>query len=169
MIDSLHAFTLRKHVYSKSEENSGEIEITNRDLWNILKSLLNHYPYHIFQGPPVTLNSPYKALIFNWEKLEQATGETPKNDKDKQARSDLKLLLNTIASGSGDPKLDKYFKIRESGQKSVTFETLWTLFPPGALIYGRPFLGQDQVLVVQDSVRVWTYSGNEQSVWNLLC
>jgi len=173
--DTSYAFTLRKNVYENAEENEGEIDIADRDLWELLKGLLGHYPYHIFQGPPVTLNSPYEPLILYWEKLEQATKEKPKNDNDKQARLDLKLLLDIIASASGDLKLDKYFKIRDSNkeQKSVTFETLWTLFPPGALVYGKPFQGQDQVFIVQDCIRPWPYFRRglprEQASWILLC
>lgn len=105
----------------------------------------------------------------------QATKETPKDDDDKQARSDLKLLLDTISSSSGDPKLDKYFKIRDSNkdQDSITFETLWTIFPPGTLVYGQLFLGQDQVLIVKDNSRPWPYftrdSPREDAIWSLDC
>lgn len=139
--DTPHAFTLRKNVYEEVDRNDGEIEISSPDLSALLLSLLRHYPYHTFQGPPTIINSPYEGLILNWEKLEQATKEESEVETDQQTRSDLRLLLDTIASGSGDPKLDKYFKSRTSNkeQKSVTFETLWTMFPPGTLIYGRPF------------------------------
>ena len=174
--DTSYAFTLRKNVFEDGNENSGEIEINNEGLWELLKELLSHHPYHIFQKSPVTLYSPYEALIFEWEKLEQATKEEHKDNIDKQARSDLRLLLDTIASGSGDPKLDKYFKARESNkeQKSVTFETLWTIFPPGTLIYGKPFQGQDQVFIVQDNIRPWPHSQTSRSrrdyvVWSFLC
>lgn len=172
--DITHAFTLRKHVYDDPEDNDGEIDIIDQHLWDLLKGLLSHYPYHIFQGSPVTIQSPYEPLVLYWDKLEQATRETPKNDEDKQARSDLKLLLDTICSSSGDPKLDKYFKNRESNkeQKSVTFETLWTIFPPGSLIIGQPFLGKEQLFIVQDNAGTWPYrrrrSPNEEAPWGLL-
>lgn len=166
-----HAFTLRKCLNEDAEGNNGELEIDSQDLWDLLKELLGSYPYHNFQGPLVTLYSPYEAFIHSWGKLEQATKEKPKDDKDEKARSDLKLLLDTIASGSGDAELDRYFKTRESNkeQKSVTFETLWTLFPPGALVYGKPFQGQDQVFIVQDNMRAWPYTPHQDSPWTLLC
>lgn len=74
-----------------------------------------------------------------------------------QARLDLKLLLDHLSSGSGDLKLDKYFKVRESHREqiSVNFDSLWTLFPPGELVYGKIFQGQDQVFIVQDNVNAW--------------
>lgn len=171
--DRCRAFTLRKLLYKDSVDNDGEIEIESQDLWDLLKELMANYPYHTFRGAPVTLVSPFEALILNWEKLERATKQEPKDEKDKIARSDLKLLLDTIASGTGHAKLDKYFRTRESHkeQKSVTFETLWTVFPPGALIYGKPFQGQDQVFIVQDNLSPWppSYSRREFNAWTLLC
>lgn len=173
--DISHAFTLRKTLYQDADKNEREIDVTNQCLWDLLKRQLSHFPLHIFQGRPVTLASPYEPLVLYWDKLEQAAKEIPKDEHDKQARSDLKILLDTISSSSGDPKLDKYFKTCDSnkGQKSVTFETLWTIFPPGSLVYGQPFQGQDQVFIVQDNLRPWPYfrrgAAREQTSWALLC
>ena len=171
--DTSCAFILRKIVdESNREDNEGELEIVSRDLWSLLKTLLSHYPYHTFQGDPATIDSPYEGLILNWEKLEKAANESSPDEKDDQARKDLKLLLDTISSGSGDPKLDKYFKTRESNieQNYVTFESLWTLFPPGTLVYGKPFLGQDQVFIVQDNMSTWPrFGGRQASTWSLQC
>ena len=169
--DTCHAFTLRKHVNGRVEQHHGEIEITDQHLWNLLKGLLGHTPYHVFQGAPVALPSPYRPLILNWEKLEQATKSMPENNDDKQARSDLKLLLDSISSSSGDARLDRYFKSRDSykEQKSVTFETLWTIFPPGSLIYGRPFKKRDQLFIVQDCFWDWPREHGDQSPWRLQC
>ena len=76
--------------------------------------------------------------------------------KDEQARLDLGLLLDTLSSGSGDQKLDKYLKVRESSkEQKMTFESLWTIFPPGTLVYGKVFQGQDQIFIVQGNVRPW--------------
>ena len=166
-----HAFILRKYVGNSSEENRGELEIVDDELWKLLKRLLKHYPYHLFQGDPVAIVSPYEPFILNWKKLDTAAKESRIDEKDEQARLDLGLLLETISSGSGDPKLDKYLKVRESSkeQKIVTFESLWTLFPPGSLVYGKVFLGEDQVFIVQDNSRPWPRNTSEPSPWTLDC
>ncbi|PQE03101.1 P-loop containing nucleoside triphosphate hydrolase protein [Rutstroemia sp. NJR-2017a BVV2] len=166
--DTFHAFTLRKVLYEDEDDNDGELEITNENLWSLLKDLMGDYPYHIFRGPPVTLYSPYPPLIFNWDKLELATKEQSKEETDKQAREDLRILLDTLSSGSGDAKLDKYFKMRESNkdQKNVTYDTLWTLFPPGTLVYGKAFLGQDQVFIVKGNMRYWPHTS---PMWSVHC
>ena len=171
MQDTLHAFVLRKNVETFSENNNGELEIVSRDLWNLLKNLLSHCPDHTFQGDAVTIFSPYETLIFNWEKLETAAKVVSTDEKDRQARMDLKLLLDTISNGSGDPKLDKYFKIRDSNreQRSVAFDSLWTIFPPGELVYGRPCLGQDQIFIVRDNLRAWPRDESKTATWSLEC
>lgn len=171
--DTSHAFLLRKNVdASNKEDNDGELEIISRDLWNLLKKLLGHYPYHIFKNDPVAIESPYEPFILNWDKLEEAVKESSADAEDNQARLDLKLLLDIISSGSsGDLKLDKYFKTRESNreQKFVTFESLWTIFSPGAMVYAKPFLGQDQVLIVQDYLETWPVTRRKPSKWTLQC
>ena len=169
--DTPHAFLLRKVIDgTSSEANSGELEIVSRDLWSLLKRTLSHHPYHYFQGDPGSISSPYEPLVLNWDKLEKAARESSADETDSRARLDLQLLLDTILSGSGDLKLDKYFKTREShrDQKSVTFESLWTLFPPGTLICSKQFLGQDQVFIVQDNRCPWPL-GRNNGKWSLNC
>ena len=170
--DTPHAFLLRKIIDTESsEDNSGELEIVSRDLWSLLKRTLSSYPYHYFQGDAGSMNSPYEPLILYWDELEKAAKESVADENDNRARLDLRLLLDTILSGSGDLKLDKYFKTREShrDQKSVTFESLWTLFPPGTLIFSRQFLGQDQVFIVQDNRIPWPPVGRKNVKWTLKC
>lgn len=168
--EKYYAFILRKVVYASEEDNQGEIEITSRPLWNLLRELLNHYPYHYFRGRPTTIRSPYEPFVLNWDKLEQAAKQSPKDDEDKQCQSDLELLLHTIANGSGDTKLDKYFRTRASNieQRSVTFESLWTIFPPGPLVYGKSFQGEDEVFIVNDNATAWPKK-REGQIWVLLC
>lgn len=162
-----HAFTLRKNIYDEIDDHDGEIEIESQELVNLLEQILKKYSIY---GSLKTLKSPYEPLIFNLEKLEEATKKDPIDEKDRLACSDLRLLLDTISKGSGDLKLDKYFKTRNSNreQKLVTFETLWKLFPSGSLVFGKPFLGQDQVCLVYDNIRPWPDSESSKQ-WTLVC
>ncbi|PKY01736.1 P-loop containing nucleoside triphosphate hydrolase protein, partial [Aspergillus campestris IBT 28561] len=152
-----HAFVLKKTIEDKSSsaEDSSEIDIISIDLWELLREHLKDYPYHIFQDSPVTLYSPYEAIVSRWDVLQAASTEVGTNT---QAREDLKLLLDTISGGSsGDPRLDKYFKVRDTytKEKAIKFEDLWTIFPPGTLVFGKPFQNEPQVFIVQDSTRAW--------------
>ena len=112
-----YAFILRKKVYENQYtpfpvQNSSEVDITSLDLWALLKEHLGHYPYHIFRDSPVTLSSPYEHIVFQFDELRVESEKVLRDEKDKQARADLALLLDTISGGaSGDEKLDKYFKM----------------------------------------------------------
>lgn len=170
----VHAFVLKKILRDKfvGEEESSEIDILNLKLWDLLKENLGAYPYHIFRGPPVTLYSPYEGVIFGWNALEKAASQEPKDDEDKQAREDLALLLKILSDGaSGDSKLDKYFKARDASTKeeSVHFDDLWTIFPPGKLVYGQPFQHQNQVFVVIDNQSPWPRRSDRGTPWKLSC
>lgn len=150
-----------------------EIDIVNPALWELLKEHLSWYPYHIFRGSPVTLNSPFEPLVHEWDALKKAAEQTPKDDTNKQAREDLDLLLKTISGGSsGDAKLDRYFKQRDvtREQKTVQFDNLWTIFPPGTLVYGRPFQNEPQLFLVEDCRTPWPDTdGRQQAAWRLTC
>lgn len=147
-------------------DDSSEIEILNLNLWGLLKEHLGDYPYHTFRESPVTLDSPYEAIVFNFDALEGVEKETPKDDDDKLAREDLGRLLRAISGGSsGDQKLDKYFKLRPTYRSSatITFQDLWTVFPPGTLVYGRPFQNEHQVFVVKDNALTWPLKDQQRS------
>jgi hypothetical protein len=84
-------------------------------------------------------------------------GET---DSGMKAREDLSLLLDTISGGStGDEKLDKYFKMRtwykSQTPETIQFDDLWTVFKPGMLVYGSPYLGAHQVFLVKGNSAPW--------------
>ncbi|KAH7033534.1 uncharacterized protein B0I36DRAFT_321640 [Microdochium trichocladiopsis] len=161
-------FILKKFVGSKFSEGGGdesEINIVNPHLWNLLKSQLGWYPYHVFRGSAVTLVSPFEHIVHQWDSLWEEANRDGSTDDDKQAREDLKSLLEIISGGkSGDSMLDKYFQNRktynENEEKTVQFEDLWTVFPPGTLVYGRPFQNQDQIFVVKDSYDSWPIKRN---------
>ncbi|KAI1113380.1 hypothetical protein F5Y14DRAFT_213449 [Nemania sp. NC0429] len=173
--NSEYAFILKRFVFDSTSQNSGssEINITNPELWDLLKFHLRWYPYHIFSDSPVTLNSPFEPIVFSWDLLEAASKDGA--DTNRQAKDDLKLLLDTISSGkSGDQKLDKFFKSRSNykgqQQETVQFDDLWTIFAPGTLIYGKPFQNEDQVFVVKDSRWPWPRQGarpGEYPPWSL--
>ncbi|RTE84375.1 hypothetical protein BHE90_001007 [Fusarium euwallaceae] len=178
-----YAFILRKCIYETKyspfpADNNSEIDITNPELWNLLKENLAHHPYHIFRDSPVTLNSPYEAIVFHWDELRAEANKVVEDEVKKRARADLGLLLDTISGGSsGDERLDKYFKMRPNYTKqqpgTVQFEDLWTVFRPGMLVYGHPFQNEDQVLIVKDNSRAWPWQnhtrrgGNEFAPWEL--
>ncbi|ORY63320.1 AAA family ATPase [Pseudomassariella vexata] len=168
-----YAWQLRK-VIDQDEEDYSEIEIFGKPLRDLLQRLLHHYPYHLFLGDIVILVSPYEPLVHNWCLLYKETAKDGGDENEKIARNDLKEMMETIRQGSGDPKLDEYFKVRESlrASRSITFSNLWTIFPPGMLVYGRPFMKQPQVFIVMENDLTWPVfnpRSHTHKTWELGC
>ncbi|KAK3399130.1 hypothetical protein B0T20DRAFT_497259 [Sordaria brevicollis] len=166
------AFILKKVQADKlpGSKDSSEIDIISPDLWDLLKKHLAATPRHLFRGQPITMYSPFETFVHNFDLLEKVAAEVNEQDSEeqKQARKDLQLLLGVISGGSsGDEKLNKYFKMRDSylRDNTIQFDDLWTIFPPGTLVYGKPFQGEDQIFVVADSWYCWPQSGDRPATW----
>ena len=170
--ENQHAILLR--MFSTSNVSDGsEVEILGWELRRLLKRLLRHIPDHTFLGDTVSFVSPFEHLVFNWDLLD-AESRVEVGDKDDQrGHDDLRLLLDTLRANSGDEKLDNYFKLRESlkSSQSITFDNLWTIFPPGTLVYSRVFLKQDQIFLVDDNLCCWPeYNERRKHTrWDLRC
>ncbi|KAG9230858.1 AAA family ATPase [Amylocarpus encephaloides] len=148
---NLYAFSLRKYFQLPFPADD-EIDILGPELCELLRKNLSHYPGHTLMGENVMYEAPFEGITLNWDKLQKAA-----DSSQDQAASDLKLLMKTIRENSSDRRLQQYFKNRSQNleQKRITFENLWTIFPPGEKVFGRPFQKQNQVFIVQDSVRTW--------------
>ncbi|KXJ90853.1 hypothetical protein Micbo1qcDRAFT_225735, partial [Microdochium bolleyi] len=143
---------------------SSELELFDKNLITLFRDLLKHYPYHLpLEGSRIF--SPYEGIIMNWDMLEQESQKTGSNEAETTARADLKNILETLRQGSGDQKLDEYMKNRSiyRTNRTITFEALWTIFPPGSLVYSKPFMKQDQVFIVYDNVGPWPDPINNRS------
>jgi hypothetical protein len=169
---------LKKYLHGPShsqKDDNSVIDIKDPHLWDLLKSHLGWYPDHVFRGPPVTLHSPYEALVYSWDALKKAAKAEPANEDNKRARRDLELLLGVISGGSsGDIRLDNYFKARDVYRSNgmIAFQDLWTIFPPGTLVYGKPFQKQDQLFIVQGHTGcTWPEEDSTQQFypWGMRC
>lgn len=173
------AFILKKMQADQlpGSDDSSEIDIVSLDLWDLLKKHLAATPRHLFRGQPITLYSPFEAFVHNFDHLQSVAVQVNDEDSEqqKQARKDLQLLLAVISGGSsGDEKLNKYFKMRDSYKSdgTIQFDDLWTIFPPGALIYGKPFQDEEQLFIVADNWHPWPRIRDrpaKRKPWGLVC
>ncbi|KAI0969444.1 hypothetical protein F4678DRAFT_440450 [Xylaria arbuscula] len=155
------AFTFRKNIGLRGTRRLGglppddfsfssEVDV----IFPELQKLLGRITYK-WGWPKETIGcaSPYSALIYSWDEAENEASAIIDGESvdEKQARDDLKELLRIISTSSGDVCLDRYFKSRQAllSEGSITHEALWTLFPPGTLIVGRPCNDQPQISVVE--------------------
>ncbi|KXX79795.1 ATPase family AAA domain-containing protein 3B [Madurella mycetomatis] len=147
------AFTFRKFLNPLGDDvlklGGSEVKIESEPL----QTLLGKATFRYWKNHKVTeMTSPYHVLICCWD-VANDIAKNPKPDEsmeDAQARKDLEQLLQLISTSSGNESVDKYFKDRETLKKTqtITFDALWTLFPRGTEIVGRPFEGQEQLFFV---------------------
>ena len=165
------AFTYRKYVARGRSQTRADITFGS-ELLSLLRRLIAHYNSHIWDDG--ILDEPFEPLVLNWDLLSEEVKREDGDEDEKQTREDLKILMNIIATNSGDERLNSYFETREANRQSgtITYDTLWTIFPPGELVYSRPFLNLDQLFLVQDYVYIWPISGprrKKSSSWTLIC
>ncbi|KAK1749636.1 hypothetical protein QBC47DRAFT_395553 [Echria macrotheca] len=155
------AFTFRKRLRQKRgadgeqvlKASGSEVEVHFPPLQTLLGKVLRKYSQ---TGPIKQLQSPFEGLLFAWDEAAEEASRTDVGEGDneediKLARDDLKELMNIISTSSGDEALDQYFKskaaLKES--KTINYESLWTLFPPGSLVVSSPFLDKPQAFIIQ--------------------
>lgn len=95
-------------------------------------------------------------------------------DKRKKAFTDLAALLQQVRT---TPELAAYFQTTEAQRQSnsIQFDYLWTIFPPGELVYSTLFMKMDQIFLVKEcgsEILHESDSGKERDskrVWSLVC
>jgi hypothetical protein len=154
---SNRAFTFRKFMRGQNTRGEEifkpvrtEVEIEFAPLERLLGKITQKYA----GTTKITqMESPYMNLVWSWDEAKKAAIAEVKDEtsEEKQAREDLRELMEIISTSSGDEMLDRYFKARDSMKETgaVTFESLWTLFPKGSFIVSRPFFDRTQVFMVQ--------------------
>lgn len=168
-----HAFIFRKVLDEKDKFRYSEVDIKSSALKDLLHKNLMHYPGHYWDGDTVTIQDPFCPIVHNWDALQEVANEAGdgSSEGEKQAHSDLKLLMGIISSSSGVDKLEKYFKEREQhiDNKTVAYETLWTIFSPGRRVYAAPFLKQSQIFIVGSSSVDFPAEGRRAEPWSISC
>ena len=87
----------------------------------------------------------------------------------EKARADLRLLLDEVCR---TPGLELYFNsAREMQEKTstISFEYLWTIFPPGELVVGKPFMDRWQAFTVKYCSESYKKKRNTGEKWILEC
>lgn len=145
------AFTFRK-IISGPDSSASEFDI----IFPPLQKLLGSITYKYGGEQEVTKYiSPYYSLVYAWETAQREATLVKEDEPEdnRKARKDLKEMLRIISTSSGDARLDRYFKNRETflSEGTITHDALWTLFPEGTLIVGRPCHDEPQVFIVDTS------------------
>lgn len=137
-----------------------ELVVLFDGLRELLREILKHYADSQFDAELVNFRSPFRNFVWQWDELTQAC-EPFDTDTEKRAlaRKYLKEAMELIKASED---LDSYFKSYASSHAggTITFEYLWTIFPPGAKVLARSFLDKFQTFEVQYCKNAGTDSGD---------
>ncbi|MCJ1383606.1 hypothetical protein MMC17_006720 [Xylographa soralifera] len=169
-----HAMTILRHFDENNKYNGTTISVEDIGLRCLMLYALAYHPWYI-HAERLQFDSPFESIIHTWSILNAVAAkdesnsvvkglyESLQNPKDSQifktlanddilerAIRDLGLFLEQVKL---TPGLESYFNGgREMQEKieTVTFEYLWTLFPPGELVYSAVYMKKPQVFIVKD-------------------
>ncbi|RFU26079.1 hypothetical protein B7463_g10249, partial [Scytalidium lignicola] len=147
------AFTIRRMVHDGYTYS--DLAIEDLDLLQLLTDEIGYkYPGINFGHEKIYMQSPFPAIIHNWDKLQRAVTKGSYSRGNRQARKDLAQLLYQISICE---ELLNYFRTREAYTAAgvTTFETAWTLFVPGTLIVTYPFVDVPQLFRVAEAAVPW--------------
>ena len=144
------------------------VQIESDRLAQLLRDNLSHHAAFPRHDTVMRFRSPFAVLIHNWARLKRASEARVGDDESSSARRDLKQLMKQVSTTI---EVAQYFlefdPSRSPKPTTINFEYLWTLFPPGCLVYSTPVMEKDQVFIVQD----WDESSdkNNKRVFVLTC
>ena len=162
----------------------------------LLLHTLAHYPWlkHLTSSMTITFFSNFEPIVHNWSLL----NDIANNDSSKpivsefhnelasaseglllslkppgsleKATTDLRLLLDEVRR---TPGLESYFNsAREMQQNNntVSYEHLWTIFPPGELVFSSAFMDRPQAFIVKNCAdSYFKRKGSSDERWILEC
>ncbi|KAF2107679.1 hypothetical protein BDV96DRAFT_588564 [Lophiotrema nucula] len=114
----------------------------------------------------------FDALVWAWDDLTEASHKDvpEEDDKKKQARKDLELLLDQVKASQ---ELQGYFEKRASWieNKEISYDYLWTLFPPGEMVCSQVVFDHSQAFIAREYEfqNLPAVNGTNKEVFNLVC
>ena len=147
------AFTFTKIQERNGVEIAGsEVKIESVELKNMLGRIIRGGDNNSDSLSQLYFDSPFPRLVWAWDVLETEAHDSAAQETEvnKLARQDLQELMRLVTTSSGNERLTKYFKDKDSMKKDgmITFDALWTLFPREVKVLTKPFLGLPQIFTV---------------------
>ncbi|KAK6950113.1 hypothetical protein Daesc_008439 [Daldinia eschscholtzii] len=129
----LFAFCIVKHYYDDNELDTTSLYVNPVPLRKLLADVIGNYPDDPIDVDDVQIETPYYSLFHYRKQLESEGMDRFKNDE--ESKSQLELLLNWVKTHF-ENDISAYEKCI-SGLKAISYESLWTLFPPNKIIHAK--------------------------------
>ncbi|KAG7293611.1 hypothetical protein NEMBOFW57_003665 [Staphylotrichum longicolle] len=130
----LFALCLVRNYDSDGEQEDSSLHIHPEPLRQLLADVIGKYPGVPIDADEVEIVEPYHALFYYREKLE--TEGLKRFAEDPESLEQLKLLLNWIKTHF-ELDIAAHKRCTTQEHKAIAYDRLWTLFPPGTIVYSN--------------------------------
>ena len=127
----------QKYLGQKSSLAIHSITIQSPLIRKVLESVFDGYKGMTTKLKELTFNAPFREFFYRWDRFQQQI----LGENDDTVLEHIKLLQGVISSEI-EPHLEKRQELLDNGL--VTFDYLWALFEPDAVIYKQSD-GQDRL------------------------
>ena len=127
----------QKHLGQKSSLAIHSITVQSPLIRKVLEPVFDGYKGMTTKLKDLTFNAPFHGFFYRWDRFQQQIIE----ENDDTVLEHIKLLQSVISSEI-EPHLEKKQDLLDNGL--VTFDYLWAIFEPDAVIYTQSD-GQDRL------------------------
>ncbi|OTA66665.1 P-loop containing nucleoside triphosphate hydrolase protein [Hypoxylon sp. EC38] len=130
----LFAFCLVKVYYDDGELDTTRLYVNPQPLRQLLKDVIGDYPDDPINVDDVQIEAPYYSLFYYRKELESEG--LIRFKEDEESAEQMKLLINWIKTHF-ESEITAYDKCVSGGLRAISYDSLWTLFPPDKIIHAK--------------------------------
>lgn len=132
----LFSFCIVRRYDSDGDLDETCLYVNPQPLRQLLKDVIGDYPSDPIDVDDVQIASPYHSLFHYRKQLEEVGLKRFEESSDTQSLEQLKLLLDWIRSNF-ELEIAAHERCLSSSSKAIAYDKLWTLFPPGTIVYAK--------------------------------
>lgn len=130
----------------RNDPGRGRLHVNTKPLRQLLKDVIGNHHTDTIDVDDVQIAEPYRCLFHYLDKIEEVGTKRFTDDDDTESLEHLHVLLNW---------LKKHFSLSIAARKrcikspnsAIEYDHVWTLFPPGTVVYFKTY-GQDRAAKV---------------------
>lgn len=126
----LFAFCIVKNYDSDGDHDGTQLYVNPQPIRDLLHDVIGNYPGDPIDASDVRIDSPYHSL-FHYRKQLEAEG-AKRFESDDESRAHLDMLLGWVRTRF-ESEIAAYEKVMSGDVKAISYDKLWTIFPPGTL------------------------------------
>lgn len=143
----LSAFCLVKHYDSDGDLDSTQLYVNPQPMRDLLRDVIGDYPGDPIDDADVRIESPYHSLFHHRKQIE--SDGTQRFRDDEESKAQLDILLDWIKKRF-EQEITASERCLSGDLKAISYDKLWTLFPPGTIAYMKPH-GEDRAFRVRQT------------------